>query len=270
MHRLSRLGLEITTASGGTEETTHRLKILNALDDLYQQAQPHLRSRENCKSMQNTLENLALKTHISLAVLVLTRPVIKHIQDTGHAHDILLKRAKESLLDASRVFLEFQALSFVPLRTWSMVHTVLSSTLLLCIWEGTRNDRESRDLQQRVINVFLEGGLVGSCRDSVPGESQWLSTRHIKTLIELRNAVGSALDREGEGEGHNPVDNPIASETYFPLPLFEYVIWFGPSQSCILTSADSMNQDFGGDSGQLEASPISLFDSIMNGMPTPL
>lgn len=77
-----------------------------------------------------------------------------------------------------------------------MVHTVLSSTLLLCIWEETRNDPECRNLQQKVIDVFSSSNSRTNDEGaSLPeSDSQWLSARHIRALVTLR----SALEREQE------------------------------------------------------------------------
>lgn len=214
MHYLCRVGIEITTANRENQELALSLNMLNSLDDVYRRAMPYLRSRANCKSMQQNLEHLALKMHVSLGVSVLTRPALKQSQARDPPYDILRARAKSSLLDASRAFLEFQALSIVPLRSWSMVHTVLSSTLLLCIWEETRNDEESRDLQQRVIEVFSAAGSVGTAMNSGSENGQWLSERHIRALITLRNAVRCALEQQKE-DG-NLGEDPIVSETLFP------------------------------------------------------
>ena len=67
-----------------------------------------------------------------------------------------------------------------------MVHTVLSSTLLLCTWQETREDAECRDLQQRVIEVFSG---AGSGVETGSEYSQWLSARHIRALITLRQTL---------------------------------------------------------------------------------
>ncbi|KAF9889510.1 hypothetical protein FE257_007220 [Aspergillus nanangensis] len=243
MHYLCRLGIEITTNEDReTQEITHWLGMLYSLDDIYQRAQPHLRSRDNCKSLQQNLEHLALKMHISFGISILTRPALKQCQVRDPPYDILRIRAKGSLLDASKAFLDFQALSVVPLRSWSMVHTVLSSTLLLCIWEETRNDVESRDLQQRVIEVFSAAGSVGTMRNSASENGQWLSERHIRALITLRNAVRSVVDQTRE-DG-NPSENHLPSETAFPM--FEL--------------PPGLPEDL----NQIGASPISYLDSIMN------
>jgi hypothetical protein len=105
--------------------------------------------------------------------------------------DILRARAKGSLIDASKAFLDFQALSIVPLRSWSMVHTVLSSTLLLCIWKETRNDLECRSLQQSVIDVFStsDSGTTDDGALLSESDDQWLSARHIRALVTLRGAL---------------------------------------------------------------------------------
>ncbi|KAJ5772756.1 hypothetical protein N7457_007652 [Penicillium paradoxum] len=84
------------------------------------------------------------------------------------------------------------ALGVVPLRSWSMIHTVLSSTLLLCIWKETRNDPECRDLQKSVIDVFssLDSRTTDEGDLEPDNGSQWLSARHILALITLRAALG--------------------------------------------------------------------------------
>lgn len=211
MHYMCRIALEITTSEvGDAQEVTRALDMLNSLDGVFRRAQPHLRSRGECKTLHQNLEHLALKMHLSLASSVLSRPALKRSQVREPSYDVLRGRAKTSLIDASKAFLEFQALSIVPLRSWSMVHTVLSSTLLLCIWEETRNDTECRDLQQRVIEVFSAAGSVGSNATSQNG--QWLSDRHIRALITLRNAVGNALDQAREHG--NSSDNYL--ESLFP------------------------------------------------------
>lgn len=177
----------------GPVEGERAIEGLQRLESAYQRGQPYLRVRENCTTLSQHLEHLALRMHTSFCVSIICRPAMKHtpLQSLPHA-EVLRARAKGSLIDASKAFLDFQALSVVPLRSWSMVHTVLSSTLLLCIWEETRNDPECRSLQQKVIDVFSSSesrtGDDGSLTDS---DGQWLSARHIRALVTLR----STLDR---------------------------------------------------------------------------
>ncbi|RMZ41275.1 hypothetical protein CA14_001335 [Aspergillus flavus] len=120
IHYLCRLGIEVTTADRDTQETTFYLNILNHLEYVDQRSLPHLTSLQNCKSMHDNLERLELKMHFYLVVAVLTRPALKQSQIQDQLYGILRERAKASIIDASRAFLDFQALSVVPLRTWSM------------------------------------------------------------------------------------------------------------------------------------------------------
>lgn len=203
MQFLCILGLDIMRPQSlGSAEVDRAIEGLQRLDDVYQRGQSYLRIRESCTTLQQHLEHLALRMHTSFCVSVLCRPAMKQppSQPLPHA-EVLRSRAKGSLIDASKAFLDFQALSVVPLRSWSMVHTVLSSTLLLCIWEETRKDPECRNLQQKVIDVFSSSesriSEDGSLTDS---DGQWLSARHTRALVTLR----STLDR---AENSDTADN---------------------------------------------------------------
>ncbi|KAL3431657.1 fungal-specific transcription factor domain-containing protein [Aspergillus tetrazonus] len=103
-------------------EPNHNLTLLAELDSTYARAQPHLLRRESCQNLQQHLEHLALRMHVSFCVSTLCRPAIKtspqFSEDSRYA--TLRTRARESLIIASKAFLDFQALSIVPLRTWSM------------------------------------------------------------------------------------------------------------------------------------------------------
>ncbi|CAG7928035.1 unnamed protein product [Penicillium olsonii] len=210
MHSLCRLILDIIRPDSFLSELDRAVEALNKLDTLYQRGKPHLQVRSSCTTLQQHLEHLALKMHSSFCVSVVCRPAMKQSQSQPHLlqPEILRNRAKGSLIDASRAFLDFQALSVVPMRSWSMVHTVLSSTLLLCIWEETRNDPQCRDLQQRVIDVFSSSDSRTAEEGVVDNDGQWLSTRHIRALVTLR----SALDRQQES-------NVPENESWMPQSL---------------------------------------------------
>jgi hypothetical protein len=213
------LGLDIMHPENlGVAEIDQAIEGLRRLDDLNQRSQVYLQNREVCMTLQQNLEHLALRMHTSFCISVICRPAMKQSQPQllyPHA-DILRTRAKGSLIDASKAFLEFQALSVVPLRSWSMVHTVLSSTLLLCIWKETRHDPECRSLQQRVIDVFSSSSPGATEEGTVSQDSndQWLSARHIRALVTLR----STLDREEDGNIAEP-ENPAGMGLENALPV---------------------------------------------------
>ncbi|BCR92277.1 Zn(II)2Cys6 transcription factor [Aspergillus chevalieri] len=247
MHYVCRMALDITK-SDETEmqETSRSLDALATLDNVYSRAEPHLCSREHCRTFHQNLEHLALKMHLCFGVSVLCRPAIKRTQsrDVFYGHELLRTRAKASLLEASKAFLDFQALSIVPLRTWSMVHTVLSSTLLLCIWEETRHDPECRDLQQRVIEVFSATESASGDSGSESDNAQWLSEQHIRALVTLRNAVGSALDQQTEQTMPHGTETAPDANNFFP--------GFG------MPNAFPDGLDIS------DVSPVTYIDSIMN------
>ncbi|KAL4787098.1 hypothetical protein BJX76DRAFT_319490 [Aspergillus varians] len=82
--------------------------------------------------------------HVSCCISMLCRPAIRRSPDTSEdsRYLTLRTRAREGLITASRVFLNFPALSIVPVRIFSMIHRGISSTLLLCTWQKTGEDPE--------------------------------------------------------------------------------------------------------------------------------
>ncbi|KXG49155.1 Transcription factor [Penicillium griseofulvum] len=246
MHWLCRISLDIMRPENlNIAEFDRALEGLQRLDYAYQRGLPYLRSREHCTTLQQHLEHLALRMHTSFCVSVFCRPAMNQATPQPFLRDggILRARAKGSLIDASKAFLDFQALSTVPLRSWSMVHTVLSSTLLLCIWEETRNDPECRNLQQKVINVFSSSdSRLNDDGTSLPeSDTQWLSARHIRALVTLR----SVLEREQEAR-------PPRSENWAGMAS-NVMPQYGPGP---LGSMDMPNP--------FDISPVTYLDSIMN------
>lgn len=232
MHYFCWVGLEILKMEGETAEPqqpNHNLTLLTNLDSTCNRAQRHLLARENCRNLPQHLEHLALRMHVSYIASALCRPAIKRSPGLLSEEDprlaSLRSRARESLITASRAFLDFQALSVVPLRTWSMVHTVLSSTLLLCTWQETREDAECRDLQQRVIEVFGTGAGASSRLDGLDTGSseysQWLSARHIRALITLRHTLRK---RSGQDANANTNPNEQMHVGFVPLKKFGSII----------------------------------------------
>lgn len=130
---------EVTESNPDAERS---VRLLQSIDDCTSHAQPHLQTRDSCKNLREILEYLALQINTSFTVCFLCRPAINKSTPISHteAHRLLIVRAKEGLRNVLERFLEFQALSIVPLRSWSMIHSALASMLLLSIWEETRND----------------------------------------------------------------------------------------------------------------------------------
>ncbi|KAF5608136.1 hypothetical protein FPANT_586 [Fusarium pseudoanthophilum] len=167
------------------------IDMLEQLDSLHRKTKPYLQDPDRCKSSLEHLQHLALKMHKCFMVTFLCRPEIRNANRSSaialsEQQLRIRRRAEDNLVEATKTFLEFRAVSAVPLRSWSMVHTALSSVLLLCIWEETRVKPECRYLRENVIEAFSSPEFNDPA--SADGNTQWLSPRHIHALVTLKDA----------------------------------------------------------------------------------
>lgn len=209
--------------------------LLRGVDSVYAKGVNYLRDAGACKDLSQLLEHYALKMHVAFSITYICRPAIRNSTQTNDQEilDALRLRARESLTQVCHAFLEFQALSVVPRRTWSMLHEALSAALLLYAWDETRNDPECRRLQQRVVDVFT-AEAVDTISSGGPGlpETRWLSPQHVRTLLTLREVLGQnqhptafaeqppSGDPEPSASGVYVDSNAMfpAMNPYFPLP----------------------------------------------------
>ncbi|KAJ5086253.1 hypothetical protein NUU61_007560 [Penicillium alfredii] len=216
MHFICRLGLDIMQPEHpGVTEADRALEALHKLDAVYQRGKAFLHARE--ASLPPGYERVQRATSIGVGIYWGRRTF------TGR-----------SLIDASRAFLDFQALSIIPLRSWSMVHTALSSTLLLCIWEETRNDPDCRRLQQQVIDVFFSSNARASDEGDSNSDSdnQWLYRQEEAGAVNHEDWSGQGLNAGVLGAGMpgwyldmaNPMDISPASylDSIMNAPLFDF------------------------------------------------
>ncbi|UKZ54403.1 hypothetical protein TrVGV298_008211 [Trichoderma virens] len=148
-----------------------------------------------CFEVTESTPDMERSINTSFAICFLCRPAIKKPTSTfdSEAHQFLIVRAKKGLQNILKAFLDFQALSIVPLRNWSMIHSALTSTLLLSIWEETRGDSRARDLREGVLNVLLETSQrdtdLNANIEQHCHRTHWLSTRHVRTLKNLLETI---------------------------------------------------------------------------------
>lgn len=218
MQRLCQLSLDILNRD--EDRYTDAFNSLVEVDNLQLQLQPHLKNITSSKNMQQRLEHLAFRIHASFMTSFICRPAIKHpSQVTDSDQDRSLRnRAKSSLIEASKAFLDFQKLSIVPMRTWSMIHAVLTSTVLLGIWEDTRNDTECRDLQKKVMDIFLalDNPSLASDNGAAEEGGGWLSGPHIRALMTLKNSLnGKEAQFPVNFELQQPIEETNPQENQF-------------------------------------------------------
>ncbi|UKZ72231.1 uncharacterized protein TrAtP1_013172 [Trichoderma atroviride] len=172
------------------------LKLLTELDGYQSRALPYLEDRNSCKNIQQRYENLTIQIQLSFAASVISRPALTRTVATTNEEinnlQILKRRAKESLMSTAKSFIEFQSLSIIPIRTWSLIHAVLSATIMLCLWEETRNDAESRDVLQRVMEIFSRAAQADDETGMMSDNNPWLSMSHTRALVALQTALQKA------------------------------------------------------------------------------
>ncbi|KAK5991489.1 hypothetical protein PT974_09772 [Cladobotryum mycophilum] len=173
------------------------VELIAKLDEYQSRAAPHLQSRQNCTILQHHNEHLALRIHMGFFTSLLCRPVLaRGCNPIDHPSAmILIARARDSLMSTARAFVDLQNISILPMRTWSMIHAALSATILLSMWEVTRNDPESRAVQQRVVEAFSRAAQEDDetgVTDASSNNSHWLSVSHARALVALQSALRKA------------------------------------------------------------------------------
>lgn len=204
---MQRKALEV----GGSKSATD---LLEDVDTLYTSALEHLRTIEVCKDLSQILEHHALKMHVSFFITYVCRSAIRNSTrpNRGSTSDELQIRARESLTQVCKAFLEFQTLSIVPRRTWSMIHEALSAVLLLYVWDETRNDPGCRKLLEQVVDVFIADMVdTTSSGVSVSKEIKWLSPQHIRTLGGLKKVLDQAEAQGASSEQTLPSVPAVSS-----------------------------------------------------------
>lgn len=246
MRSIAYICFEVTESNPDTERSA---RLLQSIDYCSSQAQPYLQTRNLCKNLHELLEYLALQINTSFTICFLCRPAIKKSTPISHteAHRLLITRAKKGLQDILEAFLDFQALSIVPLRNWSMIHSALTSMLLLSIWEETRDDPKLRDLQKSVLNILLETSQHDASVDANKGHNDsnnthWLSTSHIQALMNLletiRNSSWSTTGTSPNTASHLSKEQQGPNRARMPENIFPTDPY--PASDQIYTTLDQM------------------------------
>ncbi|KAL7941522.1 hypothetical protein V8C42DRAFT_334817 [Trichoderma barbatum] len=254
------------------------MKLLAELEGYRSRAVPYLQSREKCINIQQRYESLTIDIQLFFAISVLCRPALTKSAATDNAQadviQALKTRAKESLMSTAKAFIEFQALSIIPIRTWSLIHAVLSATILLCLWEETRCDQQSRDVLQRVMEIFSRAAQAddetGMMVDA-SGNNHWLSMNHTRALVALQNAIqkapalntrasSSPERQQAENEAQKNYSLPRGQNAAPIDPMMEAVM--GYNFTAMLGDSWSMDEYmYPWDTSGL--SPLMYLDSIM-------
>lgn len=144
----------------------------------------------NCKSIRDRYEHYAFRLHSSYVTALTARPALG---DRGFCVDNqdgeIGRTLSRAHLDTVHTFLDFSAISNMPVRTWWMVHFVLDAALELCSVAQAPDGQLIAGLLPRLLQVLESSGNI-------------LSRRHQDGLAVV-SKIGRELGRQ-DGDRSTP------------------------------------------------------------------
>ena len=124
------------------------------LDLILVDGQDHLRDVEKCRSVQNRLEHLALRLHLSFVTSKICRrsfllPALQ--EEVRHS---IIQTCVEELKKTIGAFLDMHRLSTIASTAWEFLHRTLSSALILGIIERSTETSNAGGLLENFIEVL--------------------------------------------------------------------------------------------------------------------
>lgn len=156
------------------------------LENIIDKAAAHIRDKSRCRNVQDRVEHHGIRINVSAVKSGLFRSKLM----TGNRGDYL-KIYQASLRDACDEFTEMQRLSIIPTRTWSFIHTPLTSALSLAMTVELAPDDESSILLHRFMDVLQ----IYSVKENVDQEnnSAFITSQPFsRTLSALRGILSAA------------------------------------------------------------------------------
>ncbi|EPE08726.1 hemerythrin hhe cation binding domain-containing protein [Ophiostoma piceae UAMH 11346] len=178
------------------------------MDRLEGALQEHLRGPEACHSIQAIHEFYRMELHINFIVSTFCRPVLsKRAQQKldSQQSGLVLERLQRSLKRSVKAFIRLRSVTGHASRSWAFVHNGLTSALLLSFIKETRNEDESRQIQDELIKSLTEGdGVLG------PDQGTQLTMAHRKSLKALRS-LRRISEEEERNRQANQSDRPMVA-----------------------------------------------------------
>ncbi|KAK7542480.1 fungal-specific transcription factor domain-containing protein [Phyllosticta citribraziliensis] len=262
MWRITTATLRIMAQRLSIPNATTMHQHIQELEQITLHSADHLRDKQHCVKLDQRIQNLAIRTHISFLVSIVCRPTFSNsaraaLDESEQQAAYLAARGKAALVDVLKAFLDLQALTIYPLRSWVMIHEVLSSALLLAALGETKKSEELGVLQQRLIDVLASNSSTEGSNSSNSGSAHSLSSSHLRALRILeRLAHGeppsgrSTTTAAVENQHHEPEDTAsrIAAE---------------PSQTYINTWSGGVFEESASFPVNLDSSPLAFLDSVI-------
>lgn len=167
------------------------------LENIIDKAAEHIRDKSRCRNVQERVEHHGFRINISSVKSGLFRSKLM----TGNRGDYL-KMYRASLRNACEEFIEMQRLSIIPTRTWSFIHTPLTSALSLAMTIELAPDDEASILLHRFMDMLQ----IYSAKENVDQEnnSAFITSQPFsRCLSALRGILsGTSASSASSVSGH--------------------------------------------------------------------
>lgn len=183
------------------------IDAIAAVRIIHEQALPRLSDKQKCRSIQERIEYFAFRIHQGFVVSFLSRLLMKSgLRLDQHQWDSLLQICRSSAIDCLQAYLDMQSFSVVPMRSWTLTFTALSSALLLgSVGNASTDDEDTvRHLQHKLLNLLRAG------EDEDPDLTRMLSWwGRYKSAVAMLNDMSEQPSKE-----LSATDTEIARERF--------------------------------------------------------
>ncbi|KAJ5103193.1 hypothetical protein N7532_003722 [Penicillium argentinense] len=178
------------------------------LQRMLDEATPHLRYREQCRSLSEHIERTELRLHSCYLLSVLCRDSLDpnaYIDDQRRA--MIRKDCISSLMDTIDAFVELHEINSHCSRSWiSLQRTIASAFLLVANDDST----QTWDLIDRLENVLADHVYADGDEDH---NNRTDSAKHLSSSLRALREIRDAFRARKTGPTHTP------SQTFSPLVL---------------------------------------------------
>lgn len=190
------------------------------MDTLECALQDHLRGQEACHSIQAIQEFYSLELHRNFAISTFCRPVLSkdgHQSLTNSQVGLISGRLQSALKRSVRAFIRLRSISSHSTRSWAFVHNGLTSALLLSFMKETRNEDDSRQIQDELIKSLAEAdGILASESASGTTFASQMTNAHRKSLKALKLLKKISEEERHQKDQTDMVDRGNSMGTFNP------------------------------------------------------
>lgn len=192
----------------------------SAVETLRERVAPHIRYKEQCRSVIDRLQHFAINLHTSFVISVCCRPALhRETQLLPEQKQFLTEKCQKNLTETVRMFLSMHQLSVIPTRSWAFTYHGLSSALLLGILGETKSSPEVRQLQGDLIAALSATAakeqssptvhIPKTDKDIELSGPLWRALTALRNIYEHGSIVGVKRDSEAGSGAPSGARTPL-------------------------------------------------------------